>query len=85
MKSVPAAVRLGMPKLVRVTSACTSRRMGLVPSREQAATAPEAPSGRPSSINSDGFFTSVRPSSRISNTPISFVEPNLFLTPRTMR
>ena len=41
--------------------------------------------GRPFSINSDGFSTSRRPSLRISNTPISFVEPKRFFTPRRIR
>ena len=67
------------------TRACISINMGLVPSIEHATMDPLAPSGLPSSINSDGFFTSVRPSSRISNTPISFVDPNLFFTPLRMR
>ena len=80
-----AAVRLGIPKLVSVTRACTSKRMGLVPSKEQDTTAPEASSGRPSSIYSEGFSTSASPCSCISNTPISLVEPNRFFTLRRMR
>ena len=48
------AVRLGIPKLVSVTRACTSKRMGLVPSKEQDTTAPEASSaGRPAYIRRD--------------------------------
>ena len=35
--------------------------------------------------NSDGFGTSASPSSRISNTPISLVEPKRFFTPRRIR
>ncbi len=85
LKSVPAAVRRGTPKLLRHTRACTSRSMGRVPSIEQATTEPDAPSGLPLSIYSDGFSTSDSPSWRISKTPISFVEPNLFLTARKMR
>ena len=38
----------------------------------------------PLSIYSDGFSTSTSPSLFISNTPISFVEPKRFLTPRSI-
>ena len=51
----------------------------------QATTEPAVPSGRPLSINSDGFFTSANPSLHISNTPISLVEPNRFFTARSSR
>ena len=34
---------------------------------------------------SEGFGISLNPSSSISNTPISFVEPKRFLTPRKIR
>ena len=51
---------------------------------EHAVTEPEACSGLPLNIYSEGFFTSFRPVSRISNTPISLVEPNLFFTPRSI-
>ena len=44
---------------------------------------PDAFSGLPSSSISDGFFTSLRPVSSISKTPISFVEPNLLFTARS--
>ena len=46
---------------------------------------PEAPWGLPLSIYSEGFGTSVSPVSRISNTPISFVEPKRFFTARKIR
>ena len=83
--SFTSDLRRGSPKFVFDTSACTSRRIGRVPSIEQAVTAPDASAGRPSSINSDGFGTSASPSSRISNTPISLVEPKRFFTPRRIR
>ena len=63
-------------------NACISTRIGLVPSIKHATTEPEASSGLPSNINSDGFNTSLSPSELISNTPISLVEPKRFLTPR---
>ena len=74
-----------MPKFVAVTSAWTSRRIGLVPSKEQATTAPDASFGRPEISISDGFSTSESPFSSISNTPISFVEPKRFFTARRIR
>ena len=80
LKSIPTAVRLGNPKAVSLTSACSSRSIGLVPSIEQATTAPLAPIGLPESIYSEGLGTSFSPSPAISKTPISLVEPNLFLT-----
>ena len=33
----------------------------------------------------EAFATSIRPCSRISKTPISLVDPNLFFTPRRIR
>ena len=50
-----------------------------------ATTEPEASFGLPLSIYSDGFSTSTSPSVRISKTPISFVEPKRFFTPRRIR
>ena len=52
---------------------------------EQATTEPDAFSGFPLSIYSDGFSTSASPSCRISKTPISFVEPKRFFTALRMR
>ena len=43
-------------------------------------TKPDAPSGLPDNIYSDGLATSLKPSCLISNTPISLVDPNLFFT-----
>ena len=63
------------------TRACISRSIGRLPSMEHVTIDPDAPSGLPLSIYSDGFSTSTSPSAFISNTPISLVEPNLFLTP----
>ena len=69
----------------RETSACIYSSTGLVPSMEQATTEPEAFSGLPSSIYSEGLGTSESPSAPISNTPISFVDPKRFFTLRRMR
>jgi len=49
--------------------------MGREPSITQATQLPETPLGRPAMSIALGFSTSARPVSRISNTPISFVEP----------
>ncbi len=54
--------------------------MGRVPSMLQATTEPDTFIGRPDNMSSDGFSTSIRPFDFISKTPISLVEPNLFLT-----
>ena len=40
---------------------------------------PGTPWGLPDSMAEEGFLISVSPEEFISNTPISFVEPNLFL------
>ena len=82
--SVPVEVLLGSPNAVGTTKACTSTSIGLVPSIKHATAAPVAFCGLPESINSEGFFTSISPACCISNTPISFVEPNLFLTARSI-
>ena len=82
--SVPVDVLLGSPKAVGTTKACTSTKIGLLPSIRQATAAPVAFLGLPESINSEGFFTSISPACCISNTPISLVEPNLFFTARSI-
>lgn len=56
-----------------------------VPSITQATQVPGVPSGRPASSSSEGFGTSRRPRSSISNTPISFVEPKRFFAARSRR
>ena len=47
--------------------------------------APETPASRSARNSADGFGTSIRPCSAISNTPISLAAPKRFLTARRMR
>ena len=68
-----------------LTSACTSAKIGRVPSITQATQVPDAPSGRPSKSIWLGFGTSIRPRSAISKTPISLVEPKRFFAARRRR
>ena len=75
--STPVATRRGIARSVGATSACTSSRIGRVPSSAQATAAPGSPSTvRPKT--SDGSGTPTRPAPVISKTPSSFVEPKRF-------
>ena len=85
LKSTPLAVRRGWAKVVALVSACTSTRIGRVPSIVTAMAEPGALGMRSARNASDGFVTSTRPLSAISNTPTSFVEPKRFLTERSSR
>ena len=85
LKSMPVELLLGLLSPDLVTNAWISASMGLVPSIQQETTVPETPVGLPDSMNSEGFGTCTRPVERISKTPISLVDPNLFLTLRSTR
>ena len=85
MLSTPAAVRRPRPALAGATSAWISTSSGRAPSADATTTEPGAPTGRSASRCADGFATSAMPAPRISNTPISCVEPNRFLCARRMR
>ena len=78
-------VRRGLPPGDGTARAWTSASTGLAPSITQVTQVPGASSGRPESSISDGFSTSVRPWSPISNTPISLVAPKRFLAARRIR
>jgi hypothetical protein len=77
--STPIVVRRGTARNDWLTSACSSTRIGRVPSMLQITAEPGAFSGRSSKNSSDGFATSSSPLSFISKTPISLVEPKRFL------
>ena len=83
--SIPLELRRAEPYPDCATSAWISARMGLEPSMTQVTQVPGVFIGRPESRVSDGFGTSFRPVSAISNTPISFVEPKRFFAARRMR
>ena len=85
LKSTPLAVRRGSPKLVVLASAWISMRSGLVPSMVTAMAEPAASGNRSARNASEGLVTSTMPSSVISNTPTSWVEPKRFLTLRSKR
>ena len=78
-------MRRGLEALAGAIRACTSARTGLAPSMAQVTQVPGASLGRPDSSISEGFSTSRRPRSIISNTPISLVEPKRFFAARRMR
>jgi hypothetical protein len=59
--------------------------MGRVPSMQAVTTEPGAFLARSDKNTADGLGTCSKPDSFISNTPISLVEPNRFLTARRMR
>lgn len=82
---MPVDMRRGILKVEWLTRAWISARIGRVPSMAQTTQEPAAFSGRPLRSISEGFSTSARPLSRISNTPISLVEPKRFLAARRMR
>ncbi|OQA40622.1 MAG: hypothetical protein BWY52_02822 [Chloroflexi bacterium ADurb.Bin325] len=85
LKSTPLAVRRGWANAVVLVSACTSTRMGRVPSIVTAIAEPGALGMRSARNASDGLRTSARPFSAISKTPTSLVEPKRFLTERSSR
>ena len=78
-------LRRGFDPLEGAMSACTSASTGRAPSITQVTHVPGASAGRPESSISEGFSTSFRPRSIISNTPISFVAPKRFFAARRMR
>ena len=85
LKSTPLAVRRGWAKVVTLVNACTSTRIGRVPSIVTAMADPAALGSRSARNASDGFLTSVSPFSAISKTPTSLVEPKRFFTERSSR
>ena len=73
--STPFWTRRGFPNAVGLVSACTSTRIGRVPSMVTAIADPDALTMRSERKSSDGFFTSFSPLSTISKTPTSDVAP----------
>ncbi len=84
LRSTPLATRRGGTSSLGATSAWTSTSSGREPSIEQSTTEPGA---RVASETKRALasWTSTRPSSRISNTPASLVEPKRFLSARSVR
>ena len=74
-----------MPSEVGATSAWISTSNGRVPSMPANTAVPGWPRSRSDKNSSDGLATSRKPAPVISNTPISSVGPNRFLTARKMR
>ncbi len=66
LKSKPVVVRLALPNMVGVTRACTSARIGRVPSMVTTIAEPVAPSRRSSRKTSLGLRTSTKPCDCIS-------------------
>ena len=83
--SIPVATRRGAGRDVGLVRACTSINRGRVPSMTGTIVEPTAPRARSESRAPDGSWTSISPRSIISKTPTSLVDPNRFLTARTMR
>ncbi len=75
LKSIPFAVRRGLPKLVGVVSPWTSTNSGRVPSIVTAIAEPGALIIRSAKKTSLGLRTSTMPRSCISKTPTSLVAP----------
>ncbi len=71
--------------VIVVTKACTSAKIGRVPSMVTTMEDPVAPSSRSSRKTSLGLITSTSPPDCISKMPISLVEPKRFLTARKIR
>ena len=84
-ESSPLATRRGTRAPVGLTRACTSSRMGRVPSSVATTMQPVAWGGRSARNRAEGLSTGARPSARISKTPISSVGPKRFLVARRMR
>ncbi len=83
MVSMPAAMRRGLLKAEGLKRACTSAKMGRVPSIAQVTAQPEA--SAPVRKRAEGSATSAMPVERISKTPISSVEPKRFFTALSRR
>ena len=81
---MPLATRRGGTISLGATSACTSTSSGRDPSIAQSTTDPGALVASPTN-RAEASGTSIRPSSRISKTPISLVEPKRFLSARRVR
>ncbi len=75
----------GRPLFVGQTRACNSTKMGRVPSIVGMTTEPVAFWGRSAKKRLEGFSTSSRPFSFISNTAISLVDPKRFFTALRIR
>ena len=82
---LPMAVRRAVPRLDGLTRACTSTKMGRVPSTLGITTEPGTLTGRSARKSAEGLSTSAKPLSFISKTPISLFEPKRFLTVRRRR
>src|SRR6266536_2854808 len=78
-------MRLALPYMLELTSACTSTRIGRDPSTEHNTAEPGAFDGRSARNIFEGFGTALRPDDVISNTPSSLTAPKRFLTARTTR
>ena len=77
----PVAARRGMARSDGAASACTSSRIGRVPSMAGSSTEPGPDSASPANAD-DGSATGCSPASVISKMPTSLVDPNRFLTAR---
>ncbi len=84
LRSRPATTRRGGTSSEDLTSAWTSTSSGREPSIAQRTTLPGARVASATN-RAEASSTSTRPSSRISNTPASLVEPKRFLIARTVR
>ena len=73
-----------MARSLSATSACTSTRIGRVPSIVGSSTEP-GPEGWLDANAADGSATGLSPASVISKMPISLVEPKRFLAARRTR
>ena len=80
----PGTTRRGGTSSDGETSAWTSTSSGREPSIAHSTTLPGARVASPTN-RAEASSTSTSPSSRISNTPASLVEPNRFLIARTVR
>ncbi len=80
MVSAPSVVLRGIARNDWLASAWTSTRSGRVPSTAGKTIVPDVSPERSDRNSPEGSATSESPVARISNTPISFVDPNRFFT-----
>ena len=81
---MPLTIRRGGTSSVGATSAWTSTSSGREPSIAQRIAEPGALRVASATKRAEASSTSTRPSSRISKTPASLVEPKRFLSARSV-
>ena len=83
--SSPVDTRCGVPNPALAASACTSTRIGRVPSSKAVIALPEVRDSRSPRNSADGLSTPISPDSLMRKTPISSTDPKRFLVARNTR